>query len=171
MSDSASLCTVPVSDSEGLEPLLSSAWLAWPTWTADAQQGRRNAAASAPRQEGPAQPAEPQPQQLRSPQKTRRSQRARRTPAQRRPLDAGHEGVAGIADAVGEQARANTVIAKFDAEIEHQAYRDAGPRPLFVSYEADGWMTGSDSLVADVARTAGFAPLGARRGVWGGRRG
>ena len=75
-----------------------------------------------------------------------------------------------LADAVGEQARANTVIAKFDAEIEHQAYRDAGPRPLFVSYEADGWMTGSDSLVADVARTAGFEPLGERLGFSGGRR-
>ena len=75
-----------------------------------------------------------------------------------------------LADAVGERERANAVIAKFDAEIEHQTYRDTGPRPLFVSYEADGWMTGSDSLVADVARTAGFEPLGERLGFSGGRR-
>ena len=75
-----------------------------------------------------------------------------------------------LADAVGERERANAVIAKFDAEIEHQTYRDIGPRPLFVSYEADGWMTGSDSLVADVARTAGFEPLGERLGFSGGRR-
>ena len=75
-----------------------------------------------------------------------------------------------LADAVGERERANAVIAKFDAEIEHQTYRVTGPRPLFVSYEADGWMTGSDSLVADVARTAGFEPLGERLGFSGGRR-
>lgn len=75
-----------------------------------------------------------------------------------------------LADAVGEVDRANTLIASFRSEIERHRFRGAGPRPLFVSYEADGWTTGTDTLVADVARVAGFQTLGDRLGFSGGRR-
>lgn len=75
-----------------------------------------------------------------------------------------------LADAVGERDRANSLVSAFRAEIDRHTFREAGPRPLFVSYEADGWVTGRDSLVADVARTAGFETVGERLGFSGGRR-
>lgn len=90
------------------------------------------------------------------------------------PLASSLDGIASnllvLADAVGERDAADTLVAEFRAEIQRLTYRRIGPRPLFVSYEVDGWMTGSDSIVADVARTAGFEPLGDRLGFSGGRR-
>ncbi len=74
-----------------------------------------------------------------------------------------------LADAVGETERANALIETFRADIAEQTYRGTGPRPLFVSYEVDGWTTGQDSLVADVAHIAGFETVGARLGFSGGR--
>ena len=75
-----------------------------------------------------------------------------------------------LAEAVGEQERADLLIREFTAEVERLTYRGDDAPPLFVSYEADGWITGSDSLIADVARAAGFEPVGERLGFSGGRR-
>jgi len=75
-----------------------------------------------------------------------------------------------LAEAVGETDRAERLISAFRAQIGEHTYQGAGPRPLFVSYEADGWTTGRDSLVADVARAAGFETLGDRLGFSEGRR-
>ena len=90
------------------------------------------------------------------------------------PMASSLEDIAGnlrvLAEAVGETESAHTLIATFRAEIEARTYPVTGPRPLFVSYEADGWTSGTDSLVADVARTAGFETLGDRLGHAGGRR-
>ena len=74
-----------------------------------------------------------------------------------------------LAEAVGEMERADGLIGAFRSEIEALTYRGSGGRPLFVSYEADGWTTGFDSLVADVARAAGFDTVGDRLGFSGGR--
>ena len=75
-----------------------------------------------------------------------------------------------LANAVGEPDRGSILINEFRSEIEHHTFRGTGPRPLFVSYEVDGWTTGKNSLVADITRTAGFETIGDRLGFSGGRR-
>ena len=75
-----------------------------------------------------------------------------------------------LANAVGEPDRGSILINEFRSEIEHQTFRGTGPRPLFVSYEVDGWTTGKNSLVADITRTAGFETIGDRLGFSGGRK-
>ena len=74
-----------------------------------------------------------------------------------------------LGEAVGERDRAAALAAELRADVEQLTFRGSD-RPLFLRYEADGWVTGTDSLVADVARTAGFSTVGERLGFSGGRR-
>jgi len=72
--------------------------------------------------------------------------------------------------AVEEPDRAAEAIRRFDARLEQLTYRGTGSPPLFVNYDANGWATGQESLVADITHRAGFSTAGDRLGFATARR-
>lgn len=71
--------------------------------------------------------------------------------------------------ALGEPERTAALLARFDARLAASAH-DGKTRPLFADYGPNGYTSGSGTLIADLARHAGFAPLGERLRIAGMRQ-
>ena len=74
-----------------------------------------------------------------------------------------------LAAAIGERGRGKAMIAAIDRRL------DAVPpapqiRPLYADYDANGYTSGSGTLLASLARIAGFEMLGERLGFAGPRQ-
>lgn len=68
---------------------------------------------------------------------------------------------------VGEEARAESIVAAFDARlsaIEAKAHENAG---IFADVGVNGWMSGEGTLMAEAANAAGYQTLGQKLGVSG----
>ena len=75
-----------------------------------------------------------------------------------------------LASAVGKNEQTQTAIELFNKKIASETTTPNLPLPLFVSYEANGWTMGKNSLINNVAQKAGFETIGARLNFSGGRR-
>lgn len=70
--------------------------------------------------------------------------------------------------AVGEPARAETVIAAFDAELAAlQARIPAGETPVYAQISTNNWIAGDGTLDAAIANAGGFRTLGQALGYSG----
>ena len=68
---------------------------------------------------------------------------------------------------VGETARADQIVAAFDARLAHikaQAPKHGG---VFADVGVNGWMSGGGTLMAEAANAAGYQTLGQKLGVQG----
>ena len=73
-----------------------------------------------------------------------------------------------LASAIGDNEKTQAVIEQFNNEVSSQTVPSNSQLPLFVSYEANGWTMGENSLANNVAQMAGFETIGSRLGFSGG---
>ncbi len=73
-----------------------------------------------------------------------------------------------LASAIGDNEKTQAVIRQFNSEVSSQAIPLNSQLPLFVSYEANGWTMGENSLANNVAQMAGFETIGSRLDFSGG---
>jgi iron complex transport system substrate-binding protein len=72
-----------------------------------------------------------------------------------------------IADALGEQARGEEIIAQFDAELKAAERPIAGPRPIAAPYYGGNNTSGSGTLLHEMLERAGLRNLAAEKGLSG----
>ena len=65
--------------------------------------------------------------------------------------------------------RAEAAIARIDRSLARLAARSAAKRLRVLPLERRGWVSGGDTLMADLLRLAGFDNLGLQAGIGGGR--
>lgn len=82
-------------------------------------------------------------------------------------LDDIRSNIRAVAEAVGEPARGEAVIAAFDGKLPPERAPQAGPRPLAVLYMANGYTSGKGTLENAAAEAAGFRTLGNELGLTG----
>ena len=75
-----------------------------------------------------------------------------------------------LGEAVNAVPRAERLIADFDTRLARLASTRRGTPPVFVDYNMNGWISGRNTLLGDIAQTAGLDSLGARLGVQGVRQ-
>tara|TARA_Y100000817_G_scaffold37251_1_gene25646 strand:+ start:5115 stop:5786 length:672 start_codon:yes stop_codon:yes gene_type:complete len=73
-----------------------------------------------------------------------------------------------LASAIGDNEITQAVIGQFNREVSSQTVPLNSQLPLFVSYEANGWTMGENSLTNNVAQMAGFETIGSRLDFSGG---
>ena len=84
-------------------------------------------------------------------------------------LDDVETALAQMGDLLGQQARAEALIARFRADRATIEARVATPGPRAVLYSARGWTGGSRTLSGDILRAAGLRNLADELGLeWGG---
>ena len=74
-----------------------------------------------------------------------------------------------MAAALGERARGEAMVAEIDRHLA-RVPDVTGRRPVYADYDANGFTSGSDTLLASLARIAGFQMLGERLGFAGPRQ-
>jgi iron complex transport system substrate-binding protein len=74
-----------------------------------------------------------------------------------------------VARAVGEEDKAERIIADFDARLERLEKRASKTSLIFANYGANGMTSGAGTMVADVAHHAGMTTLGEELGFAGTR--
>lgn len=72
-----------------------------------------------------------------------------------------------VAEAIGEQARGEAMVAAFDARLPPRRLAPAGPRPLAVLFWANGYTSGKGTLANAAVEAAGFRTLGSELGLTG----
>lgn len=72
-----------------------------------------------------------------------------------------------MGDLVGEQARAEAIVAAFDARLASLRARAQVRAGIVADIGVNGWMSGNGSLMADVANAAGYQTLGQAMGITG----
>lgn len=72
-----------------------------------------------------------------------------------------------IAAAVGEEEKGAALIDAFDERLKHLARRPSDPEFVAVTYYANNYTSGSNTLVDDIIRAAGFSNLSADSGTRG----
>ena len=72
-----------------------------------------------------------------------------------------------VAAVLGEQARAETLIADMDARLARAGGSETGERPLAAVYRANSITAGADTLIDDLLRAAGLDNLARRLGIHG----
>ncbi len=73
-----------------------------------------------------------------------------------------------LGEAVGEPARAEAVIARFDADLAAlQAHIPAGEAPIYAQISTNNWIAGSGTLDAAIVNAGGFRTLGQALGYLG----
>ncbi len=82
-------------------------------------------------------------------------------------LDDIRSNIRAVAEAIGELARGEAMIAAFDSKLPPLAAARAGPRPMAVLYWANGYTSGQDTLVNAAVEAAGFRTLGRELGLAG----
>lgn len=73
-------------------------------------------------------------------------------------------GLAQIGTALGREAEARAMIAAFDARLAALRAPEGTPRPRAALYAANGYITGSRSLSAEIIEAAGFRYIAAELG-------
>ncbi|RFB05761.1 ABC transporter substrate-binding protein [Parvularcula marina] len=72
--------------------------------------------------------------------------------------------------AISEEEKAEEIIARMEARLATPPEAPNDESPLFATYDANGWSTGSGTLTSDIAARAGYRTLGDELGFFGSRR-
>jgi iron complex transport system substrate-binding protein len=72
-----------------------------------------------------------------------------------------------MGDLVGEPARAQAIVAAFDARLASLRTKAGTKGGVFADVGVNGWMSGEGTLMADVANAAGYRTLGQTMGAAG----
>lgn len=85
-------------------------------------------------------------------------------------LDGFRQNLRTVAKALGEDAKAEDIIARFDDRLAGLQARVTRTDLVFADYEVNGMTSGKATMVADVVRHAGMTTLGEKLGFSGTRR-